>query len=515
VRRTRLRRKDPAIVLAIAVLVITGTASAGVAERAQTAPREFVVVALGDSYGSGEGAPFTDGAFAFDAAAGRWQGTAPRWTATTDTASRRCHRSPRSGFARAVELVREAFRTPNVTVTFRSFACSGAGIRSTIDPLTGFPLASPDGGGALQPYGGVAGERAAGNGAFAAQVTQARSFLNGRSARADAVLMSFGGNDFGFARLIFLCGVAEYLADPDAAASSTNTCNADPNAAAVVAAASSPTTVTAPRTVLAEGLARRCAFMTRQAVVTRACRPTLRASYDLLATALGGTAPQTFRRCSPTQEAAAAALGPFAPLGTTRTVFGVACRKQAAGSLANAAGIWTRVEATYPAFNARGAVGGLAASGRVYITTYPDPLEDENGALCDRRPSDDRATRKLVLAESAFLRNTVHAALVGEVRAAGRRNGWTVVEAGGAARRGICADAASRLFNTNRDSLRKQGEDVSSVPRLPGASEPALSSGFVHPNAAGYDALYARQVAGRLRAQICTRFAIAPCPPLP
>jgi hypothetical protein len=500
---------------AVATLAVPGAASPAVAEQAQTTQREFVVIAMGDSYGSGEGAPLVDGAFAHNPATGRWEGTSPRWTAANDAASRRCHRSPRSGLERGVELVRQAFRSANVTVTFRSFACSGAGIRSTVDALTGFPLASPEGGGALEPYRGVPTELAGANTSFPAQVVQARGFLNGRNARADAVLMSFGGNDFGFARLIFLCGVAEYLLNPNAVPSTTDTCDRNPDAAAVVAAASSPTTVTATQSVVPESILRRCAFMTRQAVVGRACRPTLRASYDLLATALRGTAPQTFRRCTPRQETAAEALGPLAPVGTTRTVLGVQCRKQAANSLQNPAGIWTRIERTYPALNARGAVGGLATNGRVYLTTYPDPLEDETGALCDRRPSDDRATRKLVRAESEFLRGRVHATLVGEVRAAAQRNGWTVVETGSAARRGICADAASRLFNTNADSLLRQGEDVSGVPRLPANPEPALSGGFVHPNAAGYDALYARQVAARLRTQICTRFSITPCPPLP
>jgi hypothetical protein len=205
-------------------------------------------------------------------------------------------------------------------------------------------------------------------------------------------------------------------------------------------------------------------------------------------------------------------------VGTTKTVLGVTCEKRAGNSLAEPIGIWVRLEQSYPALS--------RAPERVYVTTYPDAVEDENGTLCNSRPADDRLIRNVVTSESSFVRTDVRPLLNAEIRAAGQRQGWTVIDLPTAFRHGVCANAQARWFNTNRDGLQRQGElggmsaTLTSALRvgrdLLGISngEPALSGGMVHPNEAGYDGLYAWRVAGRLRTQICTQLSIDPCPPL-
>jgi hypothetical protein len=195
-----------AAVLVFATVAFTSVPGCGADEDV---PREFVIVALGDSYGSGEGAPEVPGRFAYDAGLRRWTGVAPTWTAGDESAGR-CHRSPRSGFERAATKLRSTFAAHDVTVAFRSFACTGAAIRFSVDAVTGLRLRPTVGGGALLPSRDVAGS-SAGPPPPAAQVSQLQEFLTGEETKADAVVMSFGGNDLGFSRVIFLCGVAEYL----------------------------------------------------------------------------------------------------------------------------------------------------------------------------------------------------------------------------------------------------------------------------------------------------------------
>ncbi len=485
----------------------------------QTAPREFVVVAMGDSYASGEGAPELPGSFSYDSATRRWVGTRETWTRRGDDLdqARRCHRSPLSGFGQAIDRVRRTFAASEVTVTFRSVACSGAGIRFTKDPLSGLPGTSTTGGGLLTRYIGFAGENGPGDAPLAPQVQAIREHLTQTNKRADAVLLNVGGNDFGFAHLIFLCAVIEYIADAGGVATDGAGCHRNRLAQVVLGGASAPTSTSYALSTAREGIARRCAFLTPQQVVAQICTPSLRASYALLGDALRGVPPRTFRRCTGAQEAGAEARRPLARVGTALTVLGARCTKRSSNSIANPLGVWTRLDGVYPNLATTPNAGSLAAGGRVYIATVPDLLTDETGATCNRQPGDDGATRKVTLAESVFLRQTVRPALNAEITDAARRNGWTVLPVASAVGHGICATAADRFFNTNRDSLATQGEDASPEPfsyvRLRG-SEPALSGGWVHPNARGYRALYSAPIALALRAQICARFALAPCPAL-
>jgi hypothetical protein len=490
-----------AVAIFLAAAALTALSSCGGDEE----PREFVIAALGDSYGSGEGAAEVPGRFAYDSALLRWTGTAATWT-VGDADAERCHRSPRAGFVRAAEKLQAAFAAHDVTVVFRSFACSGAAIRFPVDAVTGLRQRPTVGGGALLPSRRAPGSPA-GPPLPGAQVSQLQAFLSGAGKEADALLLSFGGNDVGFARVIFLCSVAEYLGASLAAEIGlqlpAGACQFDPAANAAVAAAIAPTTAPSPRDALPE-LPRGCAFLTKEQVVAGSCTPTARASFQLLGSALRGDPPRTFIRCSAVEEGAAEAAGPFAPVGTVRPVGRRSCEKRAPNAPARPFGLWVAVEETYPRL--------ATPATRVYLADYPDPLQDEVGAPCDGKPDDDLATRQLARDESVWLQTTFRRVLNGELAVAARRNGWTVIPLADATGHGICATAATRWFNTNLDALRTQGEDIE-LPRAPGAlAEPAISNGFAHPNERGYEALYAVAVAEVLRGQICAKFSIEPCP---
>jgi hypothetical protein len=507
------------------LVVLVGPASG--TETAQRSPaaaaRQFQVVAIGDSYGAGEGAPQTDGNYAYSTSSRRWVGAPAAVWDSTDSTAARCHRSPKSGFGQAVALLRSTFADEDVTIRFRTFACSGASIRFGIETATGVRLDGPDGGGALTPYCGAAPTGCPGSQApLAPQVQQMRSAFG--TTPVDALLVSFGGNDFGFAHTIFLCAITQYLG----AVGAGNRCDGDPTLALMLRAATRPTSATTLEARLSElqrgnalgadALIRGCAFLSQAAVVSRTCTPTFRASFDLLGRALRGLVPRTFIRCSTVQEAAAEALQLGSPVGTVKAVLGVTCEKRSGNSFAEPAGIWVRTERTYPALS--------RPPESVYVTTYPDAVEDENGTLCNNRPADDRLIRNVVTSESSFVRTSVRPLLNSEIQAAGQRQSWSVINLPVAVRHGVCANAEARWLNTNRDGLRRQGElggmsaTLTSALRagrdLLGISngEPALSGGMVHPNEAGYDGLYAWRVATRLRTQICAKFSIDPCPTL-
>ncbi|HEY8944103.1 MAG TPA: hypothetical protein VIM73_07570, partial [Polyangiaceae bacterium] len=92
------------------VTVQVSDGSAGVQELL-IAPRNYVIVSMGDSIASGEGNPDI---------------SLPNlhWVDT------RCHRSASSGHARAARLIEDS--DPHTSVTFLSVACSGAGISKGI-----------------------------------------------------------------------------------------------------------------------------------------------------------------------------------------------------------------------------------------------------------------------------------------------------------------------------------------------------------------------------------------------
>jgi hypothetical protein len=163
--------------------------------------RRFQVVAFGDSFGAGEGAPFlpanetcpeSEGPTAFGAC-----GIGVDWTdqKSLEPDAQWCHRSPLAGTSRAMERVRAEF--PDITFVFRSFACTGA----VLDNLN-------DSGQVVEDDFNLDWVDATDNLRFSGRQTPqalaAREMLlnEGWPGRLDAVTISLGGNDAGFADLM-------------------------------------------------------------------------------------------------------------------------------------------------------------------------------------------------------------------------------------------------------------------------------------------------------------------------
>ncbi len=135
--------------------------------------KDWLIVSLGDSYASGEGNP--DVPQRLDEKAGWTVVTGPKWE------DRRCHRSALSGPALAAAAIEQ--RDPHSSVTFLSFACSGAGIDSgLVGPYLG-----------AEPF----------NPPLSAQVDQVASAVKGRP--IDVLLISIGGNDIGLMDIAKKC----------------------------------------------------------------------------------------------------------------------------------------------------------------------------------------------------------------------------------------------------------------------------------------------------------------------
>lgn len=134
--------------------------------------QDFLIVSLGDSFASGEGNP--DNA---DVLGPKWQ-------------DRRCHRSAFAGPALAAKLIEGSAATERdarTSVTFVHLACSGAEIAQGV--IEGYKGSEPRGSEKkrlLPPQADELEEIA-------------------RKREVDAVLLSAGGNDSGFADLITFC----------------------------------------------------------------------------------------------------------------------------------------------------------------------------------------------------------------------------------------------------------------------------------------------------------------------
>jgi hypothetical protein len=163
--------------LALALLLAVAAVARGPDARA--AVEDFVIVAIGDSYFSGEGNPDVpqvlnpDGSVAQPAV---WQDA-------------RCHRSALAGPSLAAAALQQA--RPDLRVRFASFACSGATV----------PV------GLIGPYAGAVPPP--GQPPLPSQLDQAASWLAQQGlSRIDALVVSIGGNDANFAALVAACAVA-------------------------------------------------------------------------------------------------------------------------------------------------------------------------------------------------------------------------------------------------------------------------------------------------------------------
>lgn len=138
-----------------------------------------LIAVLGDSFGSGEGVPESGGAK---------NGLDARWV------DKRCHRSSAAGAARAAQRIEDA--DPYTSVTFVSFACSGA----TIDRSKG----EKEGVGVLRPYIGIEPEDHYEK--VGAQVDQLSYAVRGERGRTIDTLLVIGGlNDLQFADMMTTC----------------------------------------------------------------------------------------------------------------------------------------------------------------------------------------------------------------------------------------------------------------------------------------------------------------------
>lgn len=474
------------------------------------AKRTFTIVAMGDSYGSGEGAPDQPGKYAV-ISFNRWLPKAfVVWTQGRGgkTDEQQCHRSNSSGFARAIGILRTTF-AGRVNIDFNSFACSGAAIRYATSATTGSYKDGSSGGGLLTPYEGMPPENS-GMPDLPSQVEQANSFLGART--ADAVLVDAGGNDSGFARMLFLCAVKQYISSlfGDCAHYQGKNLYASQEAIDVLNSYSAPTAIRgSDMEDLAEGDLQdyddeiRCTSLTYIAAAQGSCTPILAASYDLLAKSLRGEDTKTWVPCSVDERIAAWHAWRSAHPGTSLPSVGT--EVSAGGGITCVyAGVglnWAKVRFIYPHLN--------RPARHVYLNTYPNPLTDSAGNLCDTNSSKDGITGNLTTAESDLLAHEMSPRLNGAVYAAAQRNGnWSAVTVTPGVGHGLCAAPADRWFNTNMDALPTMGNSNFPLANIP------ISSGFAHPNAEGYQNIYAWNIAASVRTQICTQFALKTCPDL-
>jgi hypothetical protein len=167
--------------------------------------KDYLIVSIGDSYASGEGNPDVPQKFA----TGPFDIPLPIVSRDAVWEDARCHRSATAGPAQAA--MRLELADPHSSVTFLSFACSGANVEqhgfnntSPLDPYNTTGNGVIDNGvGILGPYAGAAPP--AGAAPLDNQIQQVHDAVGHR--RIDALVMSGGGNDIGFGYVGTACVV--------------------------------------------------------------------------------------------------------------------------------------------------------------------------------------------------------------------------------------------------------------------------------------------------------------------
>ncbi len=156
-------------------------------------PKDILVVGMGDSFGSGEGTPDVPAETA---------------TRTAQWLDEKCHRSLLS--AQSLAAARLAAENKHQSVTFISRACSGAIVADLID-LPAYLLPEPKyqrtGSIAALCYGGIHNTDCpkSNSNILPAQLDAVKSDLkttDNQTRKPDLVLLSIGGNDFGFVEAI-------------------------------------------------------------------------------------------------------------------------------------------------------------------------------------------------------------------------------------------------------------------------------------------------------------------------
>ena len=176
----------------VSLTVVTDLGSASVTQQVDV--NDLLIVALGDSYASGEGNPH---AFGYPET-GLPLPINVEWDDTV------CHRSAYAGPAQAAAYLEE--QDPHTSVTFVHLACSGAKIEDQLlptdvrGPMNNF---QPELGGLLDPYEGQEVADYANAPSHPAQVDAAASLTGSRD--VDAMTVSIGGNDIHFAGIVKDC----------------------------------------------------------------------------------------------------------------------------------------------------------------------------------------------------------------------------------------------------------------------------------------------------------------------
>jgi hypothetical protein len=165
-------------------------ASSGVSQPVSRIVRihDYLIVSVGDSLASGEGNP--DVAGTYDVSTNlKGEATGAKAIRTVQWQDRRCHRSAKSG----PSLAAKAFENRYTSVTFLSFACSGATIGNLISDR--YKGSEPVGSQKVPP-----------------QLDAVSALLGPHSPRGgraiDALLISIGINEFDFAGIIKRCATS-------------------------------------------------------------------------------------------------------------------------------------------------------------------------------------------------------------------------------------------------------------------------------------------------------------------
>ena len=166
-------------------VTLSATRAGAVDTQSQTIKvKDYLVVAMGDSYSSGEGNPTAfDSGVSDSALAEAIANNGAGWSEGGYWDHANCHRSTRSGVASAAIDLEQA--DPHSSVTFIYLACSGAQIDSGILGIKDGYLDGPE-----EP-----------------QVVQAHALTLARGREIDALLLGIGGNDIGFVPIVAECAL--------------------------------------------------------------------------------------------------------------------------------------------------------------------------------------------------------------------------------------------------------------------------------------------------------------------
>jgi hypothetical protein len=170
--------------------------------------RDFLIVSIGDSYASGEGNPDIPQVMAEDPI---FHVPLPWVVREAQWEDERCHRSSLAGPAQAALQLERT--DPHSSVTYISFACSGANVKNPaykdvnpFDPYDNANNQTNKGSGILDRYAGIVMPNPA-DFSYGArlpnQIDQVKDAVGTR--HIDAMVMSGGGNDIGFSNVATLC----------------------------------------------------------------------------------------------------------------------------------------------------------------------------------------------------------------------------------------------------------------------------------------------------------------------